>query len=305
MTRTEALRGHAAMLLFSALVAGSFSLGVRAANLIDPAAITVARFIIAAGVLVGIVLLVPGAGRPRALLQAPWRYLLLGGAFAGYFVLMFEGLKTAPAVSASAVFTLTPIMAAGFGWWLLRQRMTRHLAVALALGGAGALWVIFRGDLAAMARFQIGRGEAIYFIGCALHALYTPLVRKLNRGEGPLISSLGTLVAGGILTAVWGWGALTATAWGQLPAIVWITIFYVAIFASAITTMLVQYAALRLPSAKVMAYTYLTPLWVIVLEAALGKETPGIVLLPGILATLGALALLLRSDQPAGLSRAR
>lgn len=305
MTRTEALRGHAAMLLFSALVAGSFSLGVRAANLIDPAAITVARFIIAAGVLVGIVLLVPGAGRPRALLQAPWRYLLLGGAFAGYFVLMFEGLKTAPAVSASAVFTLTPIMAAGFGWLLLRQRMTGHLAVALALGGAGALWVIFRGDLAAMARFQIGRGEAIYFIGCALHALYTPLVRKLNRGEGPLISSLGTLVAGGILTAVWGWEALTATAWGQLPAIVWITIFYVAIFASAITTMLVQYAALRLPSAKVMAYTYLTPLWVIVLEAALGKETPGIVLLPGILATLGALALLLRSDQPARLSRAR
>lgn len=305
MTRTEALRGHAAMLLFSALVAGSFSLGVRAANLIDPAAITVARFVIAAGVLVGIVLLFPGRGRPRALLQAPWRYLLLGGAFAGYFVLMFEGLKTAPAVAASAVFTLTPIMAAGFGWLLLRQRMTGHLAVALALGGAGALWVIFRGDLAAMARFQIGRGEAIYVIGCALHALYTPLVRKLNRGEGPLISSLGTLVAGGILTAVWGWGALTATAWGRLPAIVWITIFYVAIFASAITTMLVQYAALRLPSAKVMAYTYLTPLWVIVLEAALGKETPGIVLLPGILATLGALALLLRSDRPAGLSRAR
>ena len=53
MNRTEALRGHAAMGLFSALVAGSFSLGVRAANLIDPAAITVARFVIAAGVLAG------------------------------------------------------------------------------------------------------------------------------------------------------------------------------------------------------------------------------------------------------------
>ena len=83
MTRREALRGHAAMLLFSAAVAGSFSLGVRAANLIDPAAITVARFIIAAGVLAGIALLVPAPGRPRALLEAPWRYLLLGGAFAG------------------------------------------------------------------------------------------------------------------------------------------------------------------------------------------------------------------------------
>lgn len=102
-----------------------------------------------------------------------------------------------------------------------------------------------------------------------------------------------------MLTAVWGWGALTATGWGSLPAIVWITIFYVAVFASAITTMLVQYAALRLPSAKVMAYTYLTPLWVILLEAALGKGLPGIIVLPGIAATLGALALLLKSDAPA------
>lgn len=299
MNRTEALRGHAAMGLFSALVAGSFSLGVRAANLIDPAAITVARFIIAAGVLAGIAALAPVRGRPRALLEAPWRYLALGGAFAGYFVLMFEGLKTAPAVAASAVFTLTPVMAAGFGWWLLRQRVTGHLALALALGGAGALWVIFRGDPAALMRLEIGRGEAVYFAGCALHALYTPLVRKLNRGEGPLISSLGTLVAGGILTAVWGWDALTATAWGQLPAIVWITILYVAVFASAFTTMLVQYAALRLPSAKVMAYTYLTPLWVIGLEAALGGGLPGLAVLPGILATLGALSLLLKSDEPA------
>ncbi|SNR37603.1 EamA-like transporter family protein [Paracoccus sediminis] len=299
MSRSEALRGHAAMGLFSAVVAGSFSLGVRTANLIDPAAITVARFVIAAGVLAGIAALAPGRGRPHALLEAPWRYLALGGAFAGYFVLMFEGLKTAPAVAASAVFTLTPIMAAGFGWLLLRQRMTGHLAAALALGGAGALWVIFRGDPAALIRLEIGRGEAIYFAGCALHALYTPLVRRLNRGEGPVISSLGTLAAGGMLTAVWGWGALAGTAWGALPAIVWITIFYVAVFASALSTMLVQYAALRLPAAKVMAYTYLTPVWVILLEAAFGAERPGAPLLPGLLAILGALALLLRTDRVA------
>ena len=38
-----ALRGHAAMLAFSALVAGSFSLGGRAAPLIDPAVLTALR----------------------------------------------------------------------------------------------------------------------------------------------------------------------------------------------------------------------------------------------------------------------
>ena len=49
---TEAGRGHLAMLAFSALVAGSFALGVLAANEIAPAALTAVRFFIAA-VLVG------------------------------------------------------------------------------------------------------------------------------------------------------------------------------------------------------------------------------------------------------------
>ena len=70
---------------------------------------------------------------------------MLGGLFAFYFVLMFEGLKTAPPVSAAAVFTLTPVMAGGFGWLLLRQIMTPRMALALAIGALGALWVIFRG----------------------------------------------------------------------------------------------------------------------------------------------------------------
>lgn len=293
--RQEALRGHFAMFLFSALVAGSFSLGARAANLIDPAAITVARFVIAAGILAGVVML-RGTGRPAALLQQPWRYLLLGTAFAAYFVLMFEGLKTAAPISASAVFTLTPLMAAGFGWLLLGQRPDRHIIAALLLGAIGALWVIFRGDIQALTRLQLGRGEAIYLIGCVFHAIYTPLVRKLSRGEGPLISSLGTLIAGGLLTLVWGWQAVSSTAWGALPAIVWITIFYVGVFASAVTTLLVQYSTLRLPSSKVMAYTYLTPVWVIALEAVLGKGLPGSIVLVGIALTMVALVMLLRED---------
>ena len=296
--RREALRGHAAMFLFSALVAGSFSLGARAANLIDPTAITVARFVVAAGVLAGIAIFTR-AGRPAALLTQPWRYLLLGFAFAAYFVLMFEGLKTASPLSASAVFTLTPLMAAGFAWFLLGQRPDRHIITALVFGAVGALWVIFRGDMQAMARLELGRGEAIYLIGCVFHAVYTPLVRKLSRGEGPLMSSLGTLTAGGLLTLVWGWQAINSTAWGSLPAIVWATIFYVGIFASAITTLLVQYSTMRLPSSKVMAYTYLTPVWVIALEAVLGQGLPGAIVLVGVILTLIALTMLLREDPAA------
>ena len=45
----------------------------------------------------------------------------------------------------------------------------------------------------------------------------------------------------------------------RCPAIVWVTLVYVAVAASAMTFVLLQYASLRLPAAKVMAYTYLVP----------------------------------------------
>ena len=285
------------MLCFSALVAGSFSLGSMAANEISPAALNAVRFWIAACV-IGAAVLATG-GMTRAAVQAPWRYLALGGVFAGYFVLMFEGLKTAPPVSAAAVFTLTPVMSGVFGWILLRQITTPRMALALAIGAAGALWVIFRADLAALLAFEVGRGEMVYFVGCICHAIYTPMVRKLNRGEPAVVFSFGMLVAGALVLTVYGWSDLWATDWTGLPRIVWITLIYVSLAASAATFVLLQFATLRLPSAKVMAYTYLTPSWVIGWEVALGNGVPPVLVMGGVLMTILALLMLLRDDTPA------
>jgi len=291
---TGAQRGHLAMLAFSALVAGSFSLGAMAAPLISPAALTVARFGLAAAV-VGIAARATG-GVPARAWAAPWRYGVLGGLMALYFVLMFEGLRTAAAVPTAAVFTLTPVMAAGFGWVLLGQATSARMALALALGAAGALWVVFRGDLNAALSLQVGRGEAVYFIGCMAHALYTPMVRKLNRGERAVVFTFGTMVAGLLVLTLWGWRDVLATDWVHLPRIVWICLAYIAFVASAITFVLLQFGALRLPSSKVMAYTYLVPSWVILWELALGHAAPPGRVLGGVALSVVALVLLLKDE---------
>lgn len=283
------------MLAFSLCIAGSFSLGSLVANRIDPTALTAARFGLA-GILMGAMALGSGAVRARDF-RAPWRYLVLGGLFALYFVLMFQGLKSARPVSAAAVFTLTPIITAAFAWALLRQVLTIRMALALAVGAAGALWVIFRADIAAILAFDVGQGEAIYFAGCISHALYTPMIRRLNRGEAPVVFTFGTLVAGAGLLLALGWRQIAATDWLGLPGIVWITVAYLTIFATAISFWLVQYATLRLPSAKVMAYTYLVPSWVILWEAALGHGIPGGLVLLGVVATFAALWLLLKDEE--------
>jgi drug/metabolite transporter (DMT)-like permease len=291
---SPAAQGHLAMLSFSALVAGSFSLGSLAANEIEPAALNAVRFLIAS-VVIGSAAWAKGVLKPEAF-RAPWRYGLMGGLFAIYFVLMFEGLKTAPPVSSAAVFTLTPMMSAGFGYLLLRQVLTARMALALAIGAAGALWVIFRADISALLAFRIGVGEKIFFVGCAAHALYTPLVRRLNRGEPALVFSFGMMVAGFFILLIFGWKDLWATEWRNLPAIVWVTIAYTAIAASSMTFVLLQFATLRLPSSKVMAYTYLTPSWVILWEIALGHRAPGPLVLVGVALTVLALWMLLKND---------
>ena len=292
MIRTDAGRGHLAMLVFSAVVAGSFSLGAMAAPHIAPAALNAARFLLATTVLAGVV--VARGGVPRWALAASWRYLLIGALMAVYFLLMFEGLKTAEPVSMSAVFTLTPVMAAGFGWLLMRQRMSRRIALGLAIGAAGALWVIFRADVSALLRFAPGRGEMIFFVGCAAHAVYAPLVPRLNRGEPGLVFTLGTMVAGTLVLLLWGWRDILATDWSGLPTIVWVTILYTTVAATALSTVLLQFAAMRLPSAKVMAYTYLIPSWVILWELGLGRSAPPALILVGIAMSVMAVLLLLR-----------
>lgn len=290
---SEARRGHLAMLLFSALVAGSFSLGGQVANEIAPTALNAVRFGISAAVVGGVIALRGGLAGTVAALSAPWRYAILGGLFAIYFVTMFEGLKTAPPVSAAAVFTLTPMMSGVFGYILLRQIMGARIVLALALGAAGALWVIFRADPAALFAFEIGRGEAIFFWGCMAHAAYTPLVRVLNRGEPILSFTFWTLLTTSMIIGVWGWRDIVATDWAGLRPLVWVTLIYTAVAASSLTVFLVQFASMRLPSSKVMAYTYLTPSWVLLWELGLGQPVPPLLVLAGVGLTIAALVLLL------------
>jgi drug/metabolite transporter (DMT)-like permease len=283
------------MLAFSALVAGSFSLGGQIANEIAPAALNAVRFALSAAV-VGAVIWARGGGITTLTeaLSAPWRYGLLGLLFAIYFVTMFEGLKTAPPVSAAAVFTLTPVMSGIFGYILLRQLFGARIVLALALGALGALWVIFRADLSALMAFEIGQGEAIFFWGCIAHAAYTPMVRRLNRGEPILVFTFWTLSFSAVIIGIWGWRDILATDWGGLRPLVWVTLVYVAIAASAMTVFLVQFASMRLPSSKVMAYTYLAPSWVLIWELALGQPLPPALVLGGIGLTFAALGLLLK-----------
>ncbi len=167
------------------------------------------------------------------------------------------------------------------------------LEVQLLVVGTGqALKLGAAGDVDAILGFEVGPGEKLFFFGAAAHAFYAPLVRKLNRGEPVAAFAFGTIVAAMILIAIWAGKDLVRTDWAAMPAIVWITILYTAIGATMMSFLCIQFATLRLPSGKVMAYTYLTPSFVILWEAALGHGWAAGTVWLGAAASVLGLALL-------------
>jgi drug/metabolite transporter (DMT)-like permease len=295
----EKLLGHLAMLAFALLVAGSFSLGARSAPHIGPVALNAVRFVVGVAIMAGAALyMLRNSGvRLFAPPSGAWRYLVLGGLMAIYFVTMFVALGITSPVSTGAVFTLIPFMSAGFGFILLGQRVGPVVLISLLVAAAGAVWVIFGGDLAQLLRFGIGPGEVIFFFGCMAHAAYAPLVKKFNRGEPIAYFTFWTLTATGAWIALYGAREILGTDWTALPAIVWITIFYLAVFTTAATFFLLQFASMRLPVSKVFAYSYLTPSFIIVFEGLAGAGWTSASVATGALVTvLGLVVLVVAAD---------
>lgn len=286
----EKILGHLAMLLFAALIAGSFSLGHKAAPFIGAAALNAIRFVLATAFMAGIVFFIlPGKKHAPA---GVWRFVILGALMATYFILMFVTLKITDPVSAGAVFTLMPLMSTGFGWIILGQRTRPIVLISSIIGACGAVWLIFRADIDAILSFDIGRGEVIFAIGCAAHAAYVPLVRKFRQSEPVAVFTVWTLAATTIWILFFGTGQLAQTDFAQLPTIVWVAIAYLAVFTTAGTFFLLQFAALHLPSSKILSYGYFTPVFIIVIEGLSGHGWVPPSVLAGAVVTAGALLVM-------------
>lgn len=291
----ERLLGHLAMIGFAALIAGSFSFGKQATPYIDPLSLNAVRFVVGAAAMGAFLF---GVRRERFRVpEAPWRFALMGGLMAVYFVTMFIALGITSAVSTSAVFTLVPLMSAVIAFFLLGQIIRPVVALSLAFAATGAVWVIFHGDAGAILGFDIGKGEAIYFVGCIGHAFFTPLLRKFNRGEGSLFASFWVIVFTGLWIAIAGIGNIFSTDWTALPPLVWGVVAYLGIFTGTVTFFLMQYASLRLPASKVLAYGYLVPVFVIIIEGVVGHGWVSLSVALGALVTcLGLVVLYFSPD---------
>ena len=180
----------------------------------------------------------------------------------------------------------------------LKEKLRGPARVALPLGMIGAVWVIFRGDPAALLSLDLGVGEAIFFAGTVALGLYSPLVKFLHRGEPLAQMTFWTLVTGAVWLLILAAPRLTEVEWGVVPIEVFGGIAYLAVFTTLVTFFVFQWSATVIGPTKVMSYTYLNPALVPAIGLALGDGLPPLATYPG-LALIVAATVVLQWSTPA------
>ena len=283
------------MLCFAFLISTSFTVGRAITSEIEPAALTFLRFLMALGIF-AVLVCVSGTKLHRPDARDCARYLWLALLLVTYFVSMFEALRWTSALNAGAVFMLGPLITTIVSYFLLGQRPSTMQLAALCVAAAGAIWIMFDGKLDALLKFSMSKGEVIFLFGVVSYAIYSPSIRKLHGAQNLVELTFWTLVAGTFLLAVYGWREIAETGWSEVPVWVYLGILHLAIFTTAITFYLVQYASIYLPSAKVMAYVYLIPAFVVTQNAVMGQPWPSWPVMAGVGVIIVAMIMLQRAE---------
>lgn len=277
------------MVISATLVSTSFTVGEEIAGDLDPAVLTLLRFLLASILLAPIIHL-------RHSLRPNWsligRSAIISCCLVLFFWCMFLALRYTTALNTSVIFTLVPSLSGIFAIFLVGERLGRPQLFALALGLIGALWVIFRGDIQMLLAMAWNRGDVIFLLGCFSMALYTPLVKLLYRGESMLVMTFWVLVTGSVWLLMFGANKLLAVDWLAVRPLVWWALLYLAVFTTIITFFLTQFCTPYIGATRAMAYSYLYPGLVLLIDLALGKGLPPLITLPGIAIVLLAMVVL-------------
>ena len=285
------------MVVCATLVSTSFIVGEHIAKHLDPAALTLVRFILAACFLFPVIYCKFGL---RVGLKSLGRYGLVSSSLVIFFWCMFFSLQYTTALNTSVLFTLVPAFSAIYSVIIVGEKIGKSTIAALGFGLLGAIWVIFRGDLSLFLGLQWNRGDIIFFVGCLAMGLYTPLVKRMHRGEKMEVMTFWILITGSFWLLPVGGLELLRIDLTAVSAGTWGWIAYLAFFTTVVSFYLTQYAIQFIGPTRVMAYSYLYPGLVLVIEIIIGRGWPELRVMPGIAVILIAMFFLQRNERQPG-----
>jgi drug/metabolite transporter (DMT)-like permease len=274
-------RGRARALLFGAgLLFGLSAMLARLASTGGPMSggrVTLVRF--AVGVLAVLTLFVARPGTFR-----PVRYSLLvsRGLFGGVAALLyFMALSLIPAGEATLLNNTFPIWAVILSFFLLGERPTIHLAVALVIASAGVFLVVGGGRL----HFSLGQGELLGILSAVVGGAAVTSIRALRATDNAPTIFFAMALGGLLVSLPFAVGPLAAGPWPSDP-LPWVAAGACGVVAFLAQLLMTEaYGTLSVPEAAL--WQQLTPIASFGWALALGERLTGITLLGVLLGISG------------------
>ncbi len=283
---------HGLMVICAVLVSTSFIVGKAITYGLDPAVLILVRFLAAAIIFFPYIFLKYGFVFPSLIDLA--RYGAVSLVITTFFWCMFTSLRYTSSLNTSVIYTLVPGLAGIYGAILLKERLQPKRLIALLFCMFGALWVIFRGSIDLLLTLSFNKGDLIFLAGCFAMGLYTPLVKLLHRDEPMAVMTFYVMVTGSVWLFLLSGPKLLTVDWQAVKPLIWAGILYLAVFTTITTFFLTQFSTIHIGPTRVIAYSYLYPLLVIILEWTLGHGLPPLSTLPGVFIVLSAMPILQR-----------
>ena len=258
MTAAPRSRIYLMLLLVMLLWAGNALVGRAMRNDIPPLTLAFLRWTGAALLLLPFSLRNIAAEWPAIRRHWPMLILLSILGVGCFNALFYSGLRTSSATNALLIQATIPALVLACNFLFFRARALPAQIIGVLLAAMGAILIIFRADIRALATLSLGRGDALILLGVICWAIYTSLLRKRPPLSGTTFLTLSFLI-GVAVTA-----PLAAGEWHDhtlrwTPAVI-ASVAYVAIFPSIIAYFLYNHAVAKIGGAEAGQLISLQPL---------------------------------------------
>ena len=261
-------------------MASSFIVSGKLLPYANPIASTGLRFILASLLMLPFIY----RGYVRILtLSLLLKYAVISLFLVLFFLGMFESLKTTTPMRTSVIYTLLPLLSVLFTFMALRQLTPKRQLLGFILGTIGAIWVLLIFNQDSPLQQQWYRGDSIFLLACCCLALHVVLIKKWTSDVPPAQGAFYVMFIGGLilLPFLLLFGDLQQVGWHQDEF--WQVLLYLTVFTTMATFFLQQRLLKKVGPNHLLAYTYLLPGLVVMLQgyiniAQLYSSLPGIIL---------------------------
>jgi drug/metabolite transporter (DMT)-like permease len=281
-----------------AIAAGNPVVGRAVIAEVPPVALTFWRFVAAVAVLAlfGAIPL----WRQRHLFLRHWKMLLAMGApgIAGYNAFLYLGVQTTTAINAALITATVPVVVVAMIAVVHRERISKMLALGMAIGLVGVAVTVMRGDLAVLLQLAFVPGDLLMLVAVFAFSFYSLLLRDLPGGLHPVAFMLAIHTIALITVAPF-------YAWEVSAGITFIpdgaaigAILYVGVMATAVSFSMYNWAVSAVGVGAASQFVYLTPVFASLMAVAFLGETFRGFHLAGVILIFGGIFVATRRARP-------